>query len=275
MAAADGGFDSPGEDLVAALAGLEPGAHTIGLRARDAAGNWSAASLLAISVPAPPVSPPAVPSDVPAGPAPPVATPPLARARVETTVSEGFEHGLGAWARRVGPVKAVRDAAISGRRGLRVLSAAAGAFVRRPLLEASADVELAFELRPRTLSSARAWSEIAAIDGADGTPLATAELQAPGRGPLRLRLSTIAAGGMIRRSKPYAISRGRSAVALRLDSEHAAILIDGRERAALTRGANGALGTTVALGAWRSLPSRSTGYLDIDNVSVRIAPEAT
>ena len=54
MAAADGSFDAASEDLVATVPGLAPGDHTMGFRARDAAGNWSSASLLVVSVPSPP-----------------------------------------------------------------------------------------------------------------------------------------------------------------------------------------------------------------------------
>ena len=59
MAAADGAFDSIGEGLVASIAGLEPGEHALGFRARDAAGNWSPAAMLTISIPAPPAVAPA------------------------------------------------------------------------------------------------------------------------------------------------------------------------------------------------------------------------
>ncbi|MDX6541990.1 MAG: hypothetical protein QOI71_3600, partial [Gaiellales bacterium] len=55
----------------------------------------------------------------------------------------------------------------------------------------------------------------------------------------------------------------------------AAILVDGRERGALARGVDREPATTLALGASRAAPSGSTGYLDIDNVTVRTAPDAT
>ena len=42
--AADGAFDSHSEGLVASLAALAPGPHLLGMRARDAAGNWSTAT---------------------------------------------------------------------------------------------------------------------------------------------------------------------------------------------------------------------------------------
>lgn len=277
MAAVDGAFDSTSEDLVAELTGLQPGDHQIGFRARDAAGNWSPASLLAISVPAPPVSPPPPASQQPAAPAPiVVAVLRLAGVTLKRVASDGFEHGLGAWPRRVGSVAAIRDAAISGRRGLRARSVAgAPAFVQRRLQQPSDDMELAFELRPRTLSSAGAWSEIAAIKSPDGTPLASVELLATAHGPVQLRLRSMSAAGSGIHSKPQRISRRPNAIVLRLEAARASIVVDGRERAALTRAAGGELGTTIALGAWRSAPSRSTGYLDIDNVAVRTAPQAT
>ena len=62
---------------------------------------------------------------------------------------------------------------------------------------------------------------------------------------------------------------------LRLDAGRAAMLVDGRERGALARGTGRESATTLALGVWRPAPSGSTGYLDIDNVTVRTAPDAT
>ena len=43
LSAADGAFDSHSEMLVASTTGLTPGPHLLGMRGRDAAGNWSAA----------------------------------------------------------------------------------------------------------------------------------------------------------------------------------------------------------------------------------------
>ena len=78
MAAADGSFDAASEDLVATVPGLVPGDHTMGFRARDAAGNWSSASLLVISVPSPSAPPAPLSSNTPAGASAAVATPSVA-----------------------------------------------------------------------------------------------------------------------------------------------------------------------------------------------------
>jgi serine protease AprX len=50
MAAADGAFDALSEGLSADVAGLAAGGHTIGVRARDAAGNWGAAEEIPVTV---------------------------------------------------------------------------------------------------------------------------------------------------------------------------------------------------------------------------------
>jgi hypothetical protein len=75
--------------------------------------------------------------------------------------------------------------------------------------------------------------------------------------------------------RPQIVSRRPGAVVLVLDPAHAALFIAGRERGSVARGAHGELAATIALGAWRPTPPRSTGYLDIDSVTVRSAPEAT
>jgi subtilisin family serine protease len=271
MTAADGSFDSTAEDLVAVIAGLGPGDHVLGFRARDTAGNWSPAALLAVSIAAPPASAPPVNSTASPTAELSVTTPPLlpiSRARVE---KEGFEHGLGSWRRRVGVVAAIRGAAISGKRGLRVLgSARSGAFVQRPLRQASTRVELAFALRAGSISSPGAWAQIAAIDAADGSRVASIELRASGRGAVHLRVTARSDGGSIAHSQPQLISRRPTAIRLVLGPAHAALSIDGRECASVTPAA-GALADAIALGTWRP----AAGYLDFDNVTVRSARDAT
>ena len=273
MAPADGSFDSASEDLVAVVAGLAPGDHTLGFRARDAAGNWSAASQLAISIPAPPASPTALIPQPPVALGLSVTTQPLAAAPLTLVANDGFEHGLGAWPRRVGAVAVTRGAAISGRRGLRVHTiAGAPAFVERPLPHSSASVELAFTLRAGAVSNRGAWTEIAAISGPDGSRLASVQLSAAARGPVRLRVSASAGPGTVVHGRPQVVSRRSCAVVLALDSAHAALLFGGRERGSVARGPHSELAATIALGASRPT---STGYLDIDSVTVRSAPEAT
>ena len=106
LTAADGLLDSRSEGLVASTAALAPGPHLLGMRARDAAGNWSAPTLLPISVPGlatPLAALPAVPAPaVPVAPAAPALPPALPG--LELVASDGFEHGLGAWTRRIGAV---------------------------------------------------------------------------------------------------------------------------------------------------------------------------
>jgi subtilisin family serine protease len=276
MVAADGSFDSQAEDLVAVVAGLGPGDHTIGFRARDAAGNWSSASLLAVSIAATAASAPPLSAAPAAAPAAVVAPPLASTTALASVASDGFEHGLAAWPVRAGTVAAIRGARISGRLGLRVGSTAgARAFVERRLPQPAARVELAFAARASSVWSAGAWTEIAAIDAADGSRLVSVELRASGSGPVRLRLTASRGPGAPVHSRWQPISRRRATIALALDPTYAALSIDGRQRASLRRGFDTAKAAAVALGARRPAPPRATGYLDIDNVTVRSAPDAT
>ena len=114
LSAADGAFDSHSEMLVASTTGLTPGPHLLGMRGRDAAGNWSAAVTLAVTIPAPPTPPAAVP-DVARGAArarraraaAPVAGRRRARAR--------RERRLRARTRRVAPARRSRGGIARGR----------------------------------------------------------------------------------------------------------------------------------------------------------------
>jgi subtilisin family serine protease len=276
MEAADGGFDSAGEDLVALLPLLTPGDHTVGFRARDAAGNWSAASLLGFSVAAPPPPPPVIGPEPVAGPVLSLATLPLDTTSLVRVAHDGFEAGLGAWPQRAGSVTAIRRAAISGRRGLRVRSTAgARAFVQRRLPHPSARVEIAFALRADTVSSAGAWTEIAAIEDAGGSRAASIDLSATDQGPVRLRVSSRSSAGAALHSKPILLTRRAAAVVLALDPARAALIIAGRERGSVARGGDAPLGAAIVLGTGRPSPARSTGYFDIDDVTVRSAPDAT
>ena len=276
MQAGDGSFDSASEDLVGILPELEPGEHAIGFRARDAAGNWSAAALLPISVPGPPVSLPAISPPAAATPALTVAMLPLAKVSLTLVANDGFEHGLRAWSRRSGNVTALRAAAISGRRGLRVrTSGRARAFVARHLARAGARGKLAFAFRARTISTASAWTEIAAIDAGDGGSLAAVELRAGGRGPVCVRVVARGPGGALSHSGAQAITRRPVTIGLALDAEQVVLSIDGRRRASLKRASDRAAATEIALGLERATSPRATGYFDVDNVTVLSAPDQT
>ena len=50
MTAVDGAFDAPQERVTATVTPLAPGRHTIGVRARDAPGNWGSATSVEITV---------------------------------------------------------------------------------------------------------------------------------------------------------------------------------------------------------------------------------
>jgi hypothetical protein len=280
VTAADGAFDSLAEGLVASTAGLAPGPHVVGLRARDTAGNWSAATTLAITVPAPPVPPAALPEvpvpAVPVVPSPPAPPLPLSlEPRLQRVAGDGFEHGLGAWSRRIGTVAAIPEAAMSGRRGLRAtLVAGAPAFVQRRLPRPGDAAELSFDLNPRTLSSAGGWIEVAAITGAHGQRLASVALRSL-RGGDQLRLDVSTRTGAVLHSPPQRVRRRAAALVLSLDPAQARLTVDGVDLARLARAASAPQASAVALGPWRGGPTGSTGYLDIDRVTVREAPAAS
>ena len=280
VTAADGAFDSLGEDLVASTAGLAPGPHVLGVRARDAAGNWSAPAVLAITVPAlpaPPAAQPEVPLPaVPAVPPPPAPPFPLSlESRLQRVAGDGFEHGLGAWPRRIGAVAAIPEAAMSGRRGMRAtLLAGAPAFVQRRLPRPGDGAELSFDLNPGTLSSAGRWIDIAAITGARGQRLASVALRSL-RGGDQLRLAVSTGTGAVLHSQPHRIRRRPAVLVLSLDPAQARLMVDGVDLARLARAANGPQAGAIALGPWRGGPAGSSGYLDIDRVTVREAPAAS
>ena len=112
MTAADGTFNQPTEALTATIdsGALAPGAHTIGVRARDVAGNWGAPITTTlvidrtdpvVTAPAPSPHPTSAPapssSDLPPGIGAPVGvagTP----TRSNLIFSTGFEHGKAALA---------------------------------------------------------------------------------------------------------------------------------------------------------------------------------
>jgi subtilisin family serine protease len=271
LTAADGILDSRSEDLLASTPAFAPGPHLIGIRARDAAGNWSAATLLSISVPGlatAPAAPPEVPAVV-AAPAPLAAAPAL-----ELVASDGFEHGLGAWTRPIGAVIATRRAAMSGRRGLRArLVAGAPSFVQRRLPHEGSRAELAFDLNPRSLSSAGAWIEIAVITSASGQPLASVDLRSLG-GAVQLRLSASTGPGAraMAHSQRRRVRRRPTVVVLSLDSTQAGLAVDGAELGRLQLAPNSPQPAGIVLGPWRGGPSASTGHLDIDRVTVRETP---
>jgi hypothetical protein len=172
-------------------------------------------------------------------------------------------------------VVATGAAATAGVRGLRVTSVAgARASLQRPLPHASDDSELAFDLSPRTFSSARAWIDIAAITSAGDHQLASVQVRADGRGRAQVRLSSFATRGAATHSPPYPLRRRTVLVVLSLDATRAALTIDGRQLEPIARATLTAPAAGVALGTWRGAPAASSGYLDFDRVTVQIAPPA-
>jgi hypothetical protein len=271
MTAADGRFDSASEDLVAPIGGLAPGVHSVGFRARDAAGNWSPAETIAFTVPAPPAAPPSSsPAPPPASTTPPAQ--PVAASALRLTLTDGFEAGLGSW-RRAGDVRALRSAAISGRRGLRIHSSAgARSFAQRRLSRPTARLELGFSLRAGAISSP-GWSGLATIDAADGSQLAALELETASRSVVRLRLSLSGAAGTSVHSRPVVISRRSTRIVFALDPVRAVLSLDGRARATEPSNAGPPAAAVTFGGALKAALAQTTGYLDIDDVAARSAPD--
>jgi hypothetical protein len=147
--------------------------------------------------------------------------------------------------------------------------------VQRRLQHPSADIELSFDLHPRTLSTDGAWIEIAAIGGADGRRRASVDIRAGDRGPVQLRVSSSDTAGAAVHSKPQLIRRRVVALTLSLDPAHASLVVSGRNRLALTLGTGWASSTTITFGLGRPAPSDASGHFDIDRVTVRTAPAAT
>jgi hypothetical protein len=149
----------------------------------------------------------------------------------------------------------------------------APAFVQRRLPHAARSAELAFDLDPRTLSTAGAWVQIAVITSASGQPLASLDLRSQrGGAQLRLSASPGTAAQAALHSQRRLVRRRSSAVVLSLDPTQTRLSVDGVELGRLPRSPDSPRATGVALGPWRGAPSRATGYLDIDRVTVREAP---
>jgi hypothetical protein len=166
---------------------------------------------------------------------------------------------------------------MSGHRGLRArLAAGAAAFVQRRLPYVGSQAELAFDLNPRSFSSAGAWIEIAVITSASGEPLASVDLRSLGRGTqLRLSASTAPGARVMAHSQRRLVRRRPTAVVLLLDSTQAGLAVDGAELGRLPLAPNSPQPAGIVLGPWRGGPSASTGHLDFDRVTVREAPAAS
>jgi hypothetical protein len=149
------------------------------------------------------------------------------------------------------------------------------AFVERRLPHAGSQAELAFDLNPRSFSTAGTWIEIAVITSASDEPLASVDLRSlGGHYDLRLSASTGSGPRIKAHSQPRLVHRKPIAVVLSLDSGQAALAVDGVELGRLTRAANSPQPGGIVLGPWRGGPSTSTGYLDVDRVTVRAVPPA-
>ena len=271
LTAADDSLDSPAEDLVASPVTLPPGPHVIGLRARDAAGNWSPAVLLPVSVAATPVALDPAPVLQPSHS---IASVLAARSRLALVASDEFERGLGTWTRG-GAVRTARTAATHGRHGLRVtVRRGERSFVAQRLPHAGDEVEFAFDLNPRTLSTP-AWTEVAAITGATGRRLASVDLRAVAGGSVQLRVSSNAGTRTALHSQAVSLPRRAVALTLLLAPARARLTVAHEQLAVERPRERPAPGGAISLGLAQPARPGSTGYFDIDRVAVRTAPAAT
>ena len=163
---------------------------------------------------------------------------------------------------------------MSGRRGLRAkLVAGAPSFVQRRLPHAGSRAELAFDLNPRSFSSSGAWIEIAVITSASGQRLASVDLRSlRRRRPASPQREHGHGRAAMVHSQRRLLRRRPTVVVLSLDSTQAALTVDGAELGRIARAPNSPQAAGIVLGPWREGPSASTGYLDIDRVTVREAP---
>ena len=93
--------------------------------------------------------------------------------------------------------------------------------------------------------------------------------------PAQVRLSRVTAGGATARSQPRPLGRRPARLVLSLGPARAALTVDRAQLGPIEAAGQGALAAGVALGPWRAGPAASHGYLDIDRVTVQIAPPAS
>ena len=270
-------FDSASEDLVAALPELGPGEHAIGFRARDAAGNWSPAALLPISVPSPPLPPPAMSPSTGVAPASTVATLPL----VNVSLTRVATRRLRERPPRLEPAQRRRHRTSRG--GDLGPARAAGAHQRTRPRVRRAPPRARGRARGTCIRSPRGHrGDCRCVDRdrrdrhrrrrVAGSRRATRRQSRASAGARRCDAAP--AESSFTRA-PQTITRRPVTIALALDPEQAVLSIDGRQRASLRRGADRAAAAAITLGLERTTSSRAAGFLDIDNVTVRSAPDQT
>jgi hypothetical protein len=243
LSAADGAFDSATEEVVAEVStqGLMPGRHSLGIRVRDAAHNWSAVTTISIVAP-------------------------------DVLLRDGFESGrLDAWAAVQSPnrLSISAAAALNGGQGLRVsLGGGISAYVVDTSPATLSAYRARFLFHPR---SVRSSTPVDLFIGrtATGTAIFRIQIQRSAVGTAQVRVVEKVAGGQ-RTGRWISIAAGR-AHALEIAWKSAArggatLYIDGVNRGAVTGNTRGLRLEEVRLGAVSGV-AKATGRFDIDRFS--------
>lgn len=253
MAAADGVFDAPTEQ-VTAMPPLLPGAHLLAVRARDAAGNWGPAARLAVTTPDP-----------------------------GAIFADGFGGGgLSAWTRAkgAGGLTVTPLAALHGADGLGLRAAVRGTQAHL-LVDASPARESAYAARfflraDSSATDAGGWTVFDARDGARNPVLALAyHRSGPGSGTPALRALAYTTSGRAVAGAWIPMAAGAHAVELDWAagaSGGLTLRLDGTAVSRLAGAGSWRSGVQAArLGAVGGLGASARGTLDIDDFASRRA----
>jgi FtsP/CotA-like multicopper oxidase with cupredoxin domain len=221
------------------IASWTAGGHTIGVRARDAAGNWSTTATTTVSV-------------------------------ARTLFADGFETGLSRWTSVSGGSRlSVGTAArISGRRGLRVtLSGSRTAFVTDATPENLARYRARFELRPNR-ANAKGTTDVFVGRDATSHSLFRVQYRRTTSGRLQVRAAALSGSRTIAGSW-YTISNRAHRLELVWYARSGTVMalyVDGHLRSKVTGNSTGRRLESVSLGVVRAAPG-SSGRIDVDGFS--------
>jgi hypothetical protein len=238
MAAAASGPTTATLSAAVDIAGLTAGTHNLGVRARDAHGNWSAAATVSIRV-----------------------------ARI--VYKNGFDTGLGRWTVVNGPTRlaVVPAAALDGERGLRVsLSGTLAANV----VDGSPRILQAYRARflfhPRTaVTGPQAVTIFAGLDVRGRNPFRIEYRKLIG-GAAQVRLLMLTSVGEVA-GQWVAISNAGHLLELSWTGQAAGsleLLVDGTRQSSVTGDSRTSVLSRVVLGAVGGMSTSTSGQFDLD-----------
>jgi hypothetical protein len=239
MAATDGAFDEPGEIFTATVptTGMTAGTHTLRVRARDAAGNWSALRSATFTV------------------------------RAALIFSDGFQSGTTAWSTTITPSRVAANAAAAMRGstlGLQVQLGGAAAHVvdNRPAAEDAYTARFWFD--PNSSRTGLTGHVVYDARNGAGTQLVTLEYRHPlASSPYQVRLSVRRNNGTVLSSAWLTVPDAASAyeVAWRAGTSTTTTLkVGGTQLAALVANTNGNSVESGRIGAVTAPGVLSTGF---------------